>query len=217
LLGSEVCGSVELGRRWGERKKEYSCDLVSVYLLCNEACSCLHFEARVVVETTCLCLWLVLLRFGVWFVQKMECFDMCFPRHPRASHIIAHQTATTHDDTLFTLTTHEFENEIIVNCTSLLLIIGAASSICSFPPLVVTGHAHRHFFFHCLQTIMVSRTSLACREATVHNELPPSQVIILPHVISLERECVVLNSRARACLSSGPCVCCVITSSSKNC
>jgi hypothetical protein len=48
---------------------------------CSQACSGLHFEARVVVGTASLRLWFVLLRFGVWFVQKMECFDMCFPRY----------------------------------------------------------------------------------------------------------------------------------------
>jgi hypothetical protein len=39
-------------------------------------------------------LWFVMLRFGVWFVEKVECFDMCFPHHPRASHIIDPRNAT---------------------------------------------------------------------------------------------------------------------------
>jgi hypothetical protein len=72
---------------------------------------------------------------------------MCFPHHPRASRIIVYQTATAQDDTLFTLTTLKLENEIIMKCIPLLLVIKAASSICSFPPLNVTGYAHRHFFY----------------------------------------------------------------------
>ena len=84
------------------------------------------------VETASLRLFVVV-GCGCCFVQKMECFDMCFPHClNRASHIVMIRHSINSS------LSHEAQRfEINLNYVSLTLTIVAASSICSIPPFGV--------------------------------------------------------------------------------
>ena len=76
---------------------------------------------------------------------------------------------------------------------SLLLIIGAASSVCSLPPFGANQACSLSLFPLLSSALIASCTFLECHEATMHNELRPRKSVITHQVISLERKRVVLE------------------------